>query len=60
MNEARLYNWNDLPKDSPRKGVERVAFRGEHAMVVSATRCSTASPGPWCASRRTWCITRCR
>ena len=28
------YNWNELPKDCPRHGIERVAFKGESAMVV--------------------------
>jgi quercetin dioxygenase-like cupin family protein len=32
MTEA--YNWNELAKESPRQGIERVAFRGEHAMAV--------------------------
>ncbi len=34
MSKVRLYNWNDLPKDSPRPGIQRVAFRGDNAMAV--------------------------
>ncbi len=31
---ARLYNWNDLPREVVRKGVERVGFRGDQAICV--------------------------
>jgi len=34
MTAAILYNWNELHKESPRHGIERVAFRGDNAMVV--------------------------
>ncbi len=29
-----LHNWNDLPREVVRKGVERVGFRGDNAMCV--------------------------
>jgi quercetin dioxygenase-like cupin family protein len=32
--EALLHNWNDLPREVVRKGVERVGFRGDNAMCV--------------------------
>lgn len=32
--KVKLYNWNDLAKESPRAGIEGVAFRGDNAMVV--------------------------
>ena len=34
MKPVKSYNWNDLPKESPRHGIERVGFRGDQAMVV--------------------------
>lgn len=34
MEPVRMYNWNDLPKDTPRPGIDRVAFRGDNAMAV--------------------------
>jgi quercetin dioxygenase-like cupin family protein len=34
MKPVKSYNWNELPKESPRHGIERVGFRGDHAMVV--------------------------
>ena len=29
-----MYNWNDLPKEIVRKGIERCGFRGEDVVVV--------------------------
>ncbi|MFA5487963.1 MAG: cupin domain-containing protein [Candidimonas sp.] len=29
-----LYNWNDLPREKVRAGVERCAFRGDNAITV--------------------------
>ena len=43
---AKLYNWNALPKDSPRPGIERVAFRGDNAMVVMNWLHPGMQPGP--------------
>jgi quercetin dioxygenase-like cupin family protein len=34
MSLINQYNWNELPKESPREGIERVAFRSDNAMVV--------------------------
>jgi len=34
MDPVKSYNWNELPKDSPRPGIERVGFRGDNALVV--------------------------
>ena len=34
MDSVKSYNWNELPKESPRQGIERVGFRGDNAMVV--------------------------
>lgn len=31
---ALLHNWNDLPREVVRKGVERVGFRGDNVMCV--------------------------
>jgi quercetin dioxygenase-like cupin family protein len=31
---ALLHNWNDLPREVVRPGVERVGFRGDNAMCV--------------------------
>ena len=31
---ARLYNWNDLPRETVRPGVERAGFRGEDVLLV--------------------------
>ena len=43
---VKLYNWNEVKKDSPRKGIERVAFRGDHAMVVMNWLTPGMTPGP--------------
>lgn len=32
--KTRLYNWNDLPREAVRKGVERCGLRGENMLVV--------------------------
>jgi quercetin dioxygenase-like cupin family protein len=39
--KTKMYNWNTLPREVVRKGVERVGFRGENAMVVM----NFATPG---------------
>jgi quercetin dioxygenase-like cupin family protein len=39
--EPRMYNWNDLPREFVRKGVERVGFRGEDCILVM----NYATPG---------------
>lgn len=31
---TKAYNWNDLPLEKVRPGVERCGFRGDHAMLV--------------------------
>ncbi len=31
---VKLYNWNDLPRQFVRKGIERCGFRGEDVMLV--------------------------
>lgn len=31
---ALLHNWDDLPRETVRKGVERVAFRGDNTLCV--------------------------
>lgn len=31
---VRLYNWNDLPREFVRKGIERCGFRGEDVMLI--------------------------
>ncbi|KRB83519.1 cupin domain-containing protein [Noviherbaspirillum sp. Root189] len=31
---TKMYNWNSLPREVVRKGVERCGFRGENAIVV--------------------------
>ncbi|AJZ57305.1 araC-like ligand binding domain protein [Paraburkholderia fungorum] len=36
-----MYNWNDLPRETVRKGVERVGFRGEDCILVM----NYATPG---------------
>ena len=41
-----LYNWNELPKDTPRPGIDRVAFRGEHSMAVLNWIKPGMKPGP--------------
>jgi len=41
-----MYNWNDLQKDSPRHGIDRVAFRGDNAMVVLNWIKPGMQPGP--------------
>ena len=43
---TKVYNWNQLPKDSPRQGIERVAFRGEHSMAVMNWLKPGMAPGP--------------
>ena len=40
------FNWNELPKDSPRPGIERVAFKGDNAMVVLNWIYPNMAPGP--------------
>jgi quercetin dioxygenase-like cupin family protein len=32
--KTKMYNWNTLPREVVRKGVERVGFRGEQVMMV--------------------------
>ena len=32
--KTQMYNWNDLPRETVRKGVERVGFRGENVICV--------------------------
>lgn len=39
--EVKMYNWNDLPREFVRKGVERVGFRGENCIMVM----NWATPG---------------
>jgi len=34
MKPVKSYNWNELPRETARHGLERVGFRGDHAMVV--------------------------
>ncbi|NYE23639.1 AraC family ligand binding domain-containing protein [Pigmentiphaga litoralis] len=34
MTQAHLYNWNSLPRETVRKGVERVGFRGDDTICV--------------------------
>jgi quercetin dioxygenase-like cupin family protein len=46
MSEVQAYNWNDLKKDSPRHGIERVAFRGDNALVVVNWIHPGMAPGP--------------
>ena len=41
-----LYNWNELPKDTPRPGIDRVAFRGDNAMAVLNWIKPGMKPGP--------------
>ena len=31
---TQMYNWNDLPREIVRKGIERCGFRGEEVIVV--------------------------
>jgi quercetin dioxygenase-like cupin family protein len=31
---VRMYNWNELPRETVRKGIERCGFRGENVLVV--------------------------
>lgn len=38
---THMYNWNDLPREVVRKGVERVGFRGENCILVM----NYATPG---------------
>jgi quercetin dioxygenase-like cupin family protein len=44
--QVRQYNWNELERDSPRAGIERVAFRGDNAMVVMNWLTPGMTPGP--------------
>jgi quercetin dioxygenase-like cupin family protein len=46
MHPVKLYNWNALPKESPRRGIERVAFRGDSAMAVLNWIHPDMAPGP--------------
>ena len=46
MKHTKEYNWNHLPKDSPRDGIERVGFRGDNAMVVVNWLRPGMTPGP--------------
>src|SRR5262245_24160662 len=46
MSGVMLYNWNDLPRESPRRGIERVAFRGDNAMAVLNWIKPDMEPGP--------------
>ena len=39
--KTKMYNWNTLPREVVRKGVERVGYRGDNAMVVM----NFATPG---------------
>lgn len=39
--KIEMYNWNTLPREVVRKGVERVGYRGDNAMVVM----NFATPG---------------
>jgi quercetin dioxygenase-like cupin family protein len=32
--KVRMYNWNTLPREAVRKGVERTGFRGENTVMV--------------------------
>ncbi len=32
--KARLYNWDSLPRETVRKGVERSGFRGDDVLLV--------------------------
>ena len=34
MKLTTMYNWDELPRESVREGVERVGFRGENAIMV--------------------------
>ena len=34
MAKAKLYNWDGLDRETVRKGVERVGFRGENVLLV--------------------------
>lgn len=46
MEPVRSYNWNELPRESPRPGIERVGFRGDNAMVVMNWLTPGMTPGP--------------
>jgi len=39
--KTRMYNWNTLPREVVRKGVERVGYRGDNLMAVM----NFATPG---------------
>lgn len=39
--KTKMYNWNTLPREVVRKGVERVGYRGDNAMIVM----NFATPG---------------
>ena len=43
---SAMYNWNSELQDSPRHGIERVAFRGDNAMVVLNWIKPDMQPGP--------------
>ena len=30
-----MYNWNELPRETVRKGIERAGFRGENVTIVT-------------------------
>ena len=34
MKPVKSYNWNELPRETVRQGVERIGFCGDNAMVV--------------------------
>ena len=46
MPSATMYNWNELQKESPRHGIERIAFKGDNAMVVLNWIKPGMQPGP--------------
>jgi quercetin dioxygenase-like cupin family protein len=46
MTPVKSYNWNELPRESPRYGIERVGFRGDNAMVVMNWLSPGLTPNP--------------
>jgi len=46
MSGVKAYNWNELPRESPRRGIERVGFRGDNAMAVLNWIKPDLEPGP--------------
>jgi len=46
MSKVEAYNWNELPKESPRRGIERAGFRGDNAMAVLNWIKPDMEPGP--------------